>query len=67
MRSDAQAKDDCLLKIFNEKEELWGKYESVKLGIEKEFNTIQEHVEVKERVANALKKENEGMLIRIKG
>ena len=37
-----------------------GKYESVRMGLEEEFNKIQETVEVKERVAGTLKKENEG-------
>ena len=60
MRSDIQEKEECLLKIFNEKEEIFGKYESVRLGIEEEFGKMRSLAEVKERVANTLKKENEG-------
>lgn len=60
VRAEVRTKEECLLKIFNEKEEVLGKYESVRMGLEEEFNKIQETVEVKERVAGTLKKENEG-------
>jgi hypothetical protein len=60
IQKDIQEKEECLLKVFNEKEEVLGKYEALRLGIEEEISKLQGKVQIQERVARNVKRENEG-------
>ena len=65
IRKDIQDKEECLLKVFNEKEEVMGKYESMRLAIHEEVSQLQGKVEIHERVARNVKKEKEGKVYKI--
>jgi hypothetical protein len=59
IQKDVQEKEECLVKVFNEKEDILGKYESLRLSIEDEVRTIQGKAEIQERVAKNIKLENQ--------
>ena len=67
IQKDIQEKEECLLKVFNEKEDILGKYESLRLGVEDEISKLQGKVEIQERVTRSIKKENEGRDNKISG
>lgn len=60
LRSQTQQREECLLKVFGEKEELREKYELVKNSMQDELKKAVEKGRAKEAVARAAKREREG-------
>ena len=59
-KAQMREKDDCLLKLFSEKQQIEDEYIELKKALEYEIKKVVESLEIKEKVAKVLRKDAKG-------